>query len=94
MTHGTEELLKSIKDLAKERGIELPPIDPLPQQQPVYERFLSSNGFNPDQVDRLIEMERLPEQYQTDIYFVLMQAMINIQKMSNDELLPKLNGLL
>jgi hypothetical protein len=82
----SQALLKTIHDLAKQRGIELPPLDPLPEQQPVYERFLRLNGFNPDQVDRVIEMERLPEEKRAAIHAMLMQALINQSKMSNDEL--------
>ena len=82
----SQELLKGIRELAKQRGIELPSLDPLPEQQPIYEQFLRARGFNPDQVDRVIEMERLPEEKRAMIHATLLQAIVNQDKIANDEL--------
>lgn len=81
-----QELLETVRDLAKRRGIELPPLDPHPEQQPIYERFLKANGFDVEKVDRIIEMERLPLDKRGIIHGMLLHALMNQNSMSDNDL--------
>src|SRR5947209_17496539 len=81
-------LLSLIRDLAKQRNIQIPPADPYPEQQPRYWRFLRDRGFNPNDVDLMIEMKRLPEEKRGLIHGTLLHSIINSEKLSDDELKP------
>src|SRR5262245_33044644 len=79
-------LLGLIQDLAKRRNIQIPPADPNPEQQPLYEKFLRAHGFDPNDVDRVIEMNRIPEEKRSLIHGMIMHALINSEKLSDNEL--------
>jgi len=81
-----DKLLGLVHEMAKERNIELPPSDPNPEQQPVYERYLRSIGRKPDDIDRVIEIERIPQEQRGMIYGMLLTSLMNAKNQSDSEL--------
>jgi hypothetical protein len=79
-------LLEAIEGMAETRGIVLPPCDPYPEQQAVYERFLKSVGRDHSQVDRILDMGRIPEEKRAAAHGVLLAAILNSSSIGNDEL--------
>jgi hypothetical protein len=80
------ELLEAIEGMAATRGIVLPPSDPYPEQQVVYERFLTSIGRDPTQIDRILDMGRMPEEKRAETQGMLLAALLNSKSIANDEL--------
>jgi hypothetical protein len=82
----TRVLLELIDQLAIERGITIPPGDPYPEQQDVYERFLKSMGLEPDRVDRILDFGRIPEDQHGVIHGMILHAILNQKSIGDDEL--------
>lgn len=80
------ELLEAIEGLAAARGIVLPPSDPYPEQQVVYERFLKSVGRNHTQVDRILDMGRMPDEKRAQAQGLLFAAILKSSSIGDDEL--------
>ncbi|MDM0078701.1 hypothetical protein QTH90_30135 [Variovorax sp. J2P1-59] len=79
-------LLEAIEGMAAMRGIVLPPCDPYPDQQVVYERYLKSVGLDHSQVDRILNMGRIPEEKRAAAHGMLLAAVLNSGSISNGEL--------
>ncbi|HBB86565.1 MAG TPA: hypothetical protein DC047_02995 [Blastocatellia bacterium] len=82
----SDKLLTLIEELGAKRGINLPPPDPLPEQQHVYEKYVRSMNYDPDSVDRMIEMGRIPEQQRGMIHGMLLNGLIKSDSMSDSDL--------
>ena len=79
-------LLEAIEGIAATRGIVLPPCDPYPEQDVAYERFLKSVGRDHSQVDRILDMGRLPEEKRAAAHGMLLAAILKSDSLGNDEL--------
>ena len=82
----SRRLLELVDELARRRSIDIPPTDPYPEQQEVYERYLRSLLLNPQDVDRVIDSARLPEEKRAEISAMMLQGLLNSDKMPDSEL--------
>lgn len=79
-------LLKHVESLALSRGLKLPPPDPYPDQQVLYERYLRSMGIEPGTVDIVLDLGRIPKEKHPEIHGMILSMLTNVDSMPQDEL--------
>jgi hypothetical protein len=83
---GAKKLLGLVEELGAKRGITLPPADPFPEQDVVYHQYLGSMGLDPDRVDRIMDMGRIPDDQRGVIHAMLLQGLMQSGSMSDQDL--------